>query len=228
MAIPMPTDSALLLLLQLASPSLPLGAYCYSEGLEYLTQQSVQTAEALEQWLTQQLTYGAIRIEAALMLRGYRYYHDLDPFLAWNAWLTAHKETQELRAQSWQMGKSLFNLLLSLAPHPQLSAIQTALTEPCHYALAFGLGAAHWQIPPEAALLAFLQSWVSHQITAGVKLIPLGQTAGQRILLAMNAVIQAAYPSILALADDQLYSCSLGLGLASMKHEEQYSRLFRS
>jgi urease accessory protein len=224
----MPTNSALLALLQLASPSLPLGAYCYSEGLEYLTLQAIQTAEALEHWLTQDLTYGAIRIEAALMLRGYRHHQDLNQFLAWNTWLTAHKETQELRAQSQQMGKSLLNLLTNLAPHPHLSDLQATLNEPCHYALAFGLGAAHWQIPPEMALQAFLQSWVSNQITAGVKLIPLGQTAGQRILLAMNAVIQAVYPSILALADDQLYSCSLGLGLASMKHEQQYSRLFRS
>jgi urease accessory protein len=228
MVTTMPTEIALLNLLQLASPALPLGAYCYSEGLEYLCQEDISNARQLTQWLTQELHHGAIRIEAALMLRGYRYAEDLERLEYWNHWLMAHKETQELRQQSGQMGKSLLDLLLKLNLNPVLQTIKLHWQSPIHYALMFGVAAAHWQVPLESALLAFLQSWASNLIIAGVKLIPLGQTAGQQILMNTHQVIVQVSPLILNLADDQLYCCSLGLGLASMNHESQYSRLFRS
>jgi urease accessory protein len=228
MATTMPTEIALLNLLQLASPALPLGAYCYSEGLEYLCQQEITNAQQLTHWLTQELGYGAIRIEAALMLRGYRYAQDLERLEYWNHWLTAHKETKELRQQSAQMGKSLLDLMLNLTPNPVLQRMKQQRQTAIHYALIFGVAAAHGQVPLESALLAFLQSWASNLIIAGVKLIPLGQTAGQQVLMNTHQVIVQVSPSILNLADDQLYCCSLGLGLASMNHESQYSRLFRS
>lgn len=223
-----PTEIILLNLLQLASPTLPLGAYCYSEGLEYLCQEHISNAQQLTQWLTQELHYGAIRIEAALMIRGYRYAQNFERLEYWNHWLTAHKETKELRQQSGQMGKSLLDLMLNLSPNPVLQRIKQQRQTPIHYALMFGVAAAHWQIPLESILLAFLQSWASNLITAGVKLIPLGQTAGQQVLMNTHQVIVQASQLISDLADDQLYCCSLGLGLASMNHESQYSRLFRS
>jgi len=224
----MPTETALLNLLQLASPALPLGAYCYSEGLEYLCQEGISDAQQLGQWLTQELSYGAIRVEAALMLRGYRYAQDLERLEYWNHWLMAHKETKELRQQSGQMGKSLLDLALNLTPNPLLQRIKSDWQTPIHYALMFGVAAAHWQGPLESSLLAFLQSWASNLITAGVKLIPLGQTAGQQVLMNTHQVIVQVAPLILNLTDSQLYCCSLGLGLSSMNHESQYSRLFRS
>ncbi|MFN5513408.1 MAG: urease accessory protein UreF [Cyanobacteriota bacterium] len=226
--LPVPS---LLALLQLASPALPLGAYAYSEGLEFLTQSQIQNAEALLTWLRQELGYGSIRIESAVMLRGHRCWRlgeELNGLNHWNQWLGAQRETSELRRQSQQMGRSLLQLLAQLTEEPRFSSIAETFNSPCHYALAFGMGAAHWQIPEEAALLGYLHSWASNLITAGVKLIPLGQTAGQRLLQALSADIGEQCPGLLALEDDNLYSCSLGLALASMGHEAQYSRLFRS
>jgi urease accessory protein len=219
---------SLLALLQLASPALPLGAYAYSEGLEFLTQSPIQDAEALLTWLRQELRYGSIRVDSAVMLRGYRCWPEIDGLNRWNQWLSAQREASELRRQSQQMGRSLLQLLAQLTEEPRFSAISDTLNQPCHYALAFGLGAAHWQIPEEAALLAYLHSWASNLITAGVKLIPLGQTAGQQLLRELSADMEEQCPELLALEDDNLYSCSLGLALASMGHEAQYARLFRS
>jgi urease accessory protein len=152
----------------------------------------------------------------------------------WNAWLTATKETTELRAQSWQMGNSLIRLLLDLSPPLPTSAtlslqdLASAAGTPCNYAIAFGLAAAYWQIDLTASVLGYLHSWASNLINAGVKLIPLGQTAGQQLLLGLNPDFTRCTQEILALEDEQLSSCGWGLALASMAHETQYTRLFRS
>ncbi len=219
----------LLYLLQLASPSLPVGAYSYSEGLETLVENgTVADKASLSQWLDFQLHYGSIRIDAAVMVRSYQatQIDDKKALLQWNQWLSAARETEELRNSSWQMGRSLIRLLADL--QPSIIPLKNAIGSPCNYAIAFGIAAAHWQINQEAALLAYLQSWVSNLITAGVKLIPLGQTAGQQLLLNLQPNLQAATTEILNLQDDQLSCCSWGLSLASMMHEVQYTRLFRS
>jgi urease accessory protein len=144
----------------------------------------------------------------------------------WNNWLSAARETEELRSSSWQMGRSLIRLLLEL--QPQLAFLANAAGNPCNYAIAFGIAAAHWQIDLSAAILGYLHSWTTNLITAGVKLIPIGQTAGQQLLLELHANLSSATQEILALEDDDLNSCGWGLSLASMAHETQYTRLFRS
>ncbi len=117
-------------------------------------------------------------------------------------------------------------LLLQL--QPQLASVINAVGSPCNFAIAFGIAAAHWQIDTQAALVGYLHSWATNLITAGVKLIPLGQTDGQKLLLQLNLNIINASEEILALEDDNLNSCGWGLALASMAHETQYTRLFRS
>lgn len=230
-------DLALLSILQLASPSLPVGAYSYSDGLETLIDKGViDNQQSLRQWLEQELRYGAIRLEAAAMVRAYRSVKssDLEALGYWNAWVTARQETAELRSQSWQMGYSLMRLLLDLPPQQNmlsLTSIQDLASgagTPCNYAIAFGIAAAHWQIDVTAAALGYLHSWASNLIGAGVKLIPLGQTAGQQLLLELGISITQSTQEILALEDDRLSSCGWGLALASMAHESQYTRLFRS
>ncbi|MCT7962729.1 urease accessory protein UreF [Laspinema sp. D1] len=100
--------------------------------------------------------------------------------------------------------------------------------EDCNFAVAFGIAASYWQIPPDVALLGYLQSWACNFIGAGVKLIPLGQTAGQQLLFNLQPNLVTAVQTILRVEDDDLSSCTWGLSLASMQHESQYSRLFRS
>jgi urease accessory protein len=221
--------SSLLSLLQLVSPTLPVGAYSYSEGLEYLIEKDIITDQkALENWLSQELKTGSIRLESAVLLRAYQasITQKIESLNQWNNWLSATRETLELRQQSWQMGKSLEKLLLDLIPDSHL--LFTQLDQPCNYAIAVGIGATYWQIEPSTILLAYLSSWANNLISAGVRLVPLGQTMGQRITLNLQPTLIQISQDILELTDENLYSCSWGLGLASMNHEVQYTRLFRS
>ncbi len=162
------------------------------------------------------------------MLRSSKYFPDLDKLNYWNNWLIANRETSELRRQSLQMGKSLSKLLISVTEADIFTQVLIKLTHACNYAIAFGMATSYWKINEEMALLAFLQTWANNIISAGIKLIPLGQTAGQKLLTDLNAVIINNYQNILQLEDNKLYCCSFGLGLASMNHEKQYTRLFRS
>lgn len=224
-------------LLQLSSPALPLGAYSYSDGLETLVETgAIANGEQLYQWLIQELNYGAITIEAAIMIRGFQSFinQDFTKISSWNSWLSASKETSELRLQSWQMGNSLLALVQEIATvsegnfSDKLNLKNITIDKPCNYAIAFGIAAAHGQIDQKTALLGYLHSWATHIIGAGIKLIPLGQTTGQKLLFQLNPTIIQTSDKILTLNDDDLVSCSWGLGLASMAHEVQYTRLFRS
>ena len=232
----MPDLSPLQRLLQLSSSTLPVGAYSYSEGIEWLVEAgTMPTANHLQEWLFQELAYGAIRTEAAIMVRGYQAMtnHDFQALQAWNAWLSAARETEELRLQSLQMGRSLLRLCLDL--HDQES-IDLELRKPlrpllkggCNFAIAFGITATLWHIPLESAVLGYLHSWATNLIGAGIKLIPLGQTSGQKLLFQLQTQLETATHNILILQDHELSSCGWGLALASMAHETQYSRLFRS
>jgi urease accessory protein len=222
-------NSVLLHLLQLASPALPVGAYSYSEGLESLVDRKViNNKETLEDWIKHELSYGSIRIEIAIMLRSYHSVcqNDLETLDKWNAWLSAARDTEELRQQSWQMGRSLLKLFVEL--QPQHSTFASAIESPCNYAVAFGIASACWQIEDRIAAIGYLQSWTANIISAGVRLIPLGQTAGQQILINLHDIIVRVTQEILLLKDEELGSCSWGLALASMAHQTQYTRLFRS
>lgn len=222
----------LLLLLQLCNSSLPLGAYSYSEGLETLVEEKqIIDSNSLNKWLVNELQYGSIRIELAIVIRTYNCYlkKDLESLLYWNNWFSASRETAELRQQSWQMGKSLLRLILSFEPENQsLSEVIKSFHYPCNYAIAFGIITAHWEIKIEDLLLGYIHNWVNNLISVGIKLIPLGQTEGQKLLLNINQEIITNISNILSLKDDELSSCSWGLSLASIKHENLYSRLFRS
>lgn len=218
---------ALLRLLQLASPALPVGAYAYSEGLEFLIQtEQITNAAGLQNWITAELMVGAIRVDAAIGIRAYQgqVKGDLTSIRYWNHWLTAARDGEALRLQSLQMGRSLWQLFCDLAPQAE----DVNPLEFHHFAVAFGRIAGAWNIDLELATLGFLQSWAANLINAGVKLIPLGQTQGQRLVLALHQPITQACGEILTLTDGQLESCNWGLSLAVMGHETLYSRLFRS
>ncbi|HLO47525.1 MAG TPA: urease accessory protein UreF [Kamptonema sp.] len=226
---------SLLRLLQLAA--VPVGAYSYSEGLETLVEMGIIDNQAsLKNWLEDSLQFGAIRLEAAVMVRAWKALSvgDLANLSYWNYWTTAAKETEELRLQSWQMGRSLVKLLQDMQLPLQAKGIASVqeLTEVCgsncNFAIAFGIAAVKLEIEEEAAVLGYLHSWAANLVNAGVKLIPLGQTVGQQLLLDLHSHIHVAAQEIVRLEDDKLSSCSWGLALASMAHETQYTRLFRS
>lgn len=224
-------NSALLTLLQLTSPALPVGAYSYSEGLESLIEGGwITTAGQLDRWLRESLATGSIAVEAAILRRAHRAWmaQDLNQLAYWNNWLSANRETMELQHQNWQMGRSLLKLLQDLYDRADWAEIQTAVGAECNLAIAFAIAAGLGSIDENTAVLGYLHSWASNLVSAGVKLIPLGQTAGQRLVLNLSESIVATCDRSATIPDDRLFSCSWGLSLASMAHETQYSRLFRS
>ena len=217
---------ALLKLLQLCNSSLPVGAYSYSEGLETLCfQAQLTTASDLEHWLKAELCHGSILMEGAVMIRGYQAATDPELRNYWNHWYTASRETEELRLQSLQMGRSLLKLLLNLEPDLGINDLDP---RSCNYCIAYGLAASHWQIDLQTALLGYLQSWGGNLVNAGVKLIPLGQTQGQQLIANLGEAIAHSTAQVLQWRDEDLESNSWGLQLASMNHETLYSRIFRS
>jgi urease accessory protein len=225
--------AALLRLLQLTSPALPVGAFSYSEGLETLVADgAIASAADLGQWLQRELRWGSIRLEGAVLLRCLDAFGrgDGEAISHWNQWLTSLRETEELRLQNAQMGRSLQRLLLDLpTPDGDPAALHwLRQADAPQWTVAYAAAAHLWGIPAQTALLGLLQSWAHNLISAGVRLVPLGQTDGQRLLLQLDQPLHQAVAAIAVLADGDLVACSWGQSLASMRHEVQYSRLFRS
>lgn len=224
----MDNNLALLRLLQLASPALPVGAYSYSEGLETLVAQGMITPEAVRHWLEQELALGLVRVEAAYIHRIHRSAQagQWSSIAEDNRWISALRDSEESRQQSWATGRALLRLAQDL--HPELAVPLGILGQPCNFAVGFAVLAAHWQIPASAAVLGYLHSWAANLITAAVKLVPLGQTQGQRLLIDLNPTLEATASHSATLQPDDLALGGWGAALASMQHEALYSRLFRS
>ena len=224
------TDTQLLLrLLQLVSPTLPVGAYSYSEGLETLVQQGhIMDPEAVIYWLEQELQWGMIRLDGVAVKAVYAAVAqaDQEAFLQVNRQLSALRDTEEGRQQSWSMGRALNRMAVQI--EPELTPWVTAMDTPCNFATSFGLVAAHWQIAQQAAVLGFLQSWATNLIAAAIKLIPLGQTVGQKILLDLTPALETTTAQCLETPLEDAALSNWGTSLAGMQHETLYSRLFRS
>ncbi|MBE9109446.1 urease accessory protein UreF [Nodosilinea sp. LEGE 07298] len=230
---------ALLRLLQLTSPALPVGAYSYSEGLETLVEQGiVTTPAALTHWLEQELAHGLVAIDGAALglvhhaatQAGWGDRKGVpapDFFAPLNHQLSALRDSEESRQQSWAMGRALVRMATHL--HPDLKPWFSAVGSPCNFAVAFALLAAHWEIDGRQTVLGYLHSWAANLITSAVKLIPLGQTVGQQMLLELYPVLEESCDRALAAQSlDDLYLSSWGTSLATMQHEALYTRLFRS
>ncbi|MDA8108772.1 MAG: urease accessory protein UreF [Betaproteobacteria bacterium] len=217
-------DLRLARLLQLASPALPVGAFSYSQGLEAAVEAGVvRDAASAARWIGDVLEYSVAQMEAPVLLRLHAAWRKGDAAAAerWNALFLASRETAELRAETAQMGYSLARLL------PELGVPSIGFEEVA-FPAAFARAAAHWGIEPAEALTAYLWAWLENQAMAALKAVPLGQTEGQKILLALGARIGGAVARAATLEDDELCNFAPGLALLSARHETQYSRLFRS
>jgi len=222
---------SLVRLLQLASPSLPIGAYSYSQGLERVVEDGVVLdAASARTWIGDLLELVVARAEAPVAWRlleaGRRC--DWPRFASWNAWFRASRETAELRAETEQMGGSLAKLAAELelvdAETKGLAGGWGPVTLPA----AFALAARGFRIRPQPALTAYLWAWLENQVLAAVKLVPLGQVAGQRLLASLGGAIPAIVDTAMTVADEELSTFAPGFALASARHETQYTRLFRS
>lgn len=219
---------ARLRLLQLTSPALPVGAYAYSQGLEQAIEAGwVSTADDLQDWVGGLLRHNLCALDIPVLLRLHAAWcaDDQRAVRHWSAWLHASREAAELQTEDRQLGSALARLLVDLgiaAARPWFNDAQTT------YATLFALAAARWRIAARDMALGYLWSWCENQITAALKLMPLGQTAGQRILSALIEQLPGALQRAETCADDDIGQLAPAQAIAGARHETQYSRLFRS
>ncbi|MES2939023.1 MAG: urease accessory protein UreF [Pseudomonadota bacterium] len=245
-------DAALLRLIWLASPALPVGGFSYSEGMESAIDAGLVTGEdSAGTWLVDQLHIALARADLAVLAQALRAWRDGDTarIAELDAWVRQTRETSELRQQTTQMGRSLVAWMQSVGmqhpvrPEPVEGPSATASTSSARtevessartgleysYPVAFALAANSTDAASDrGTLLAFAFGWAENMMQAALKAVPLGQSAGQRILLRLAAEIPQAVDHALALGDDERQSFTPMLAILSARHETQYSRLFRS
>lgn len=230
----MSASLAFVRLLQLASPVLPVGAYTYSQGLgQAIDRGSVADEAGAQRWIGDAMALGVARWEAPAVGRLLRAWRDGDDgaVARIDAAFIASRETAELRAETLQMGHSLARLLAGLpafvdAPGGYAGRL-AGLRAPA-FPTAWSAAAAAWDSPDGDSVAAYLWAWLENQVMAAVKAVPLGQSAGQRMLAALGARIPDLAARALLRTEEDLQNFTPGLAIASAAHETQYSRLFRS
>lgn len=221
---------SLLQLIWLASPALPVGGFSYSEGLEAAVDRSgVATETIASDWLADQLHLSLARGDLAAIAQAIPAWRtgDLHRVEQLNDWVLQTRETSELRAQAEQMGRSLLDWLRN---HDGANAahIEACARMQPTYPVAFALAASQTEAGVRDCLLAYAFGWAENMMQAAIKSVPLGQSAGQRMLARLAHVIPAAVESAMQLPDDERQAFSPMLAILSSQHETQYSRLFRS
>ena len=220
-----------LALLQLVSPALPVGAFGYSEGLEVLVQASVLcNASDVEQWLRAELQRGSVRIEAAslrLFVHDFARLSSTSDSCAYQSlieldnWLLSMRDASELRVQQCQMGMALTALMAEMG-HPLTQSL--SLSWPAAWAWA----ATSLGVPQQEMVEGYLYGWVANQLSAAVRLVPLGPTSAQVLQLRLSQLIKSQAEQLSHQDPRQLWSAGLGASMAQLAHAELYSRLFRS
>jgi urease accessory protein len=222
------TDAPLLRLLQLSSPALPIGAFAYSQGLEYAVSAGwVSDEPSARGWIRGILAEAVARLDLPILARAHAAWAAGDAAGAaeQSQFLLACRESRELVLEDQHLGQSLARVL---AGHG-IEAARSWIRDPdATFAVLYALGATAWQIPVRAALLGYAYTWSEAQTGALSRVLPLGQLAVQRILFDVTDGASAAVDLALTVPDDAIGSFSPSHALASILHETQYTRLFRS
>lgn len=217
---------------QLVSPSLPIGAFTYSQGMEWACEgEWLRDAASVKAWLASLMASSMAEFELPLIRHMKQALEEQDSglfsYLAQIAW--AGRETSELRLEEQQRGKALLTLLQQLPASqnwPELTQQQAELGKT--QLAGFSLACYHWQVDLESSLLAYLWSWLENQITVAIKTVPLGQTQGQVLLTELCDLAPQIIELSLGCEIDDLGASTPALSIASSLHETQYCRLFRS
>lgn len=219
---------ALIRLLHLVSPTLPVGAYTYSQGLEWAVETKIIHNEASAiNWISDCMEFGLARFEAvylAHMLAAWNH-GNVQRLTELDAEFIASRESAELRAETLQMGYSLARLLTDLDGFT--TPTQAGFSRPS-FPLAWSCAASAWSISPRDAIGGYLWAWAENQVMAAVKAVPLGQTAGQRMLLTLSNHIPKIAAAAVSCPLDATTNFLPAFAIASSRHETQYTRLFRS
>lgn len=219
---------ALLRLMHLVSPSLPVGAFTYSQGLEWAVEAGwVRDAADTEDWLTGELTatLAPLDLPIAARMMGAVGAGDRGELQHWIDRLLAARETSELRAEERQRGRAMADLLCTWGL-PAAADWRDLLAQ--SQTAGFAFAALRWEIAVADALGGLAFAWAENLTLAAVKLVPLGQSDGQRVLARLAGRIPATVDLALGLGDHDIGASSPALAIASARHEQQYTRLFRS
>lgn len=222
----MPNSLATLRLLQLCSSNLPVGGYSFSQGLEYALEQGwLKTTNDIAEWVEVIINESLAQQDLPLLLRLKQAYASNDKlaFETWRDFLLATRESAEMHQAEVVMGQAMYRLLNSLEIETQ-----GYRGEQLSYIAGFAIAAQHWGLSDSEALQGYLWTWLENQVAAAIKLLPMGQTDGQKMLLKQSEKIPHAVSRALAISDDNIGANLPGLAMASAWHETQYSRLFRS
>lgn len=211
---------------QLISPTLPIGAFCYSQGLEYAVEAGwVKDEDAAAEWILGQIKNNLSMLDVPVFLRMYDAWqrNDVETVEHWNAVILASRESAELYTEDCTLGQAMIRLLDGLdVTLPELQ------TDKLAFVAAFSFSCQYWSIDRQEAAHGLLWSWCENQVAAAIKVVPLGQTSGQRIMSKAIDTIACSIENALRCNDDDIGLLSPGLAIASALHETQYSRLFRS
>jgi urease accessory protein len=218
-------------LLHLASPALPIGAFSYSQGLEAAIEHSlVHDGDTARDWITSGLSNVLARGELPFLAHQIERWreHDSHALVIADEEFLASRESAELRRETQQMGWSLAQLCTQLEWGDAAHRATLNTLKPVSQPTAFAFAAHAYGASLDTTLAAYAFAWVENQSAAALKAVPLGQVAGQRIIMALRDPIDAAVQQALATPPDELNTFAPQLGILSARHESQYSRLFRS
>lgn len=223
--------TVLLRLLQLASPQFPVGGYNYSQGLEWAVEAgAVYDEGSAALWIGDVIDYTLGNFEAPILFRLYQAWADADMKRIgyWNEQFLAARESAELRAETLQMGYSAARLFNEADFWDAHTRGQLANIVPLSYPAAYTFACRAWGVRADDAVLSYLWAWLENQVAVAVKTLPLGQAAGQRLLMRLSPQVVMAAEAALSCADDAFITALPALAIASSQHETQFARLFRS
>jgi len=218
---------ALLRLFHLVSPALPIGAYAYSQGLEYAVEAGwIGDEAATLDWLLALSRHALGTLDLPILLRLQRSWRagDIAAVRSWTARLIGSRATAESRAEERHLGRALARVLIEL----ELSEAGAWRTGEASFATLFSLAAVRWQIRESDALSGYLWAWSENQVLAALKLVPLGQSAGQRMLHRLGDSMPQIVERAMHLGEEAIGVGVIAPALAGALHESQYTRLFQS
>lgn len=215
-------------LMQLCSPMLPVGAYAYSQSLEFAVSSDwVEDEKGISLWIQGLIKSSLTYLDVPLMTRLHNAWstQDKKKALYWNDYLFASRGSRELQEEEQQLAYALARLLTDLGIS---EAVEWKEKPRACFLSLFSLGAVHWKIPVSDASWGYLWMWAENQVLAAIKLLPMGQTDGQKLLSSIVDFIPECAATGLLLGDEEIGFNAPGQGMASVLHETQYTRLFRS
>ncbi len=224
-------DAALYRLMTWLSPSYPVGAYTYSHGIEYAVEAGlIGDADGLREWIATILRHGAGQVDGVTFAAAHECAgnDDIDELARVCEFAAAFRATAETALESTAQGRAFLSLTADVWATPVMDRLTEAWNGPVVYPVAVAVASAGHGIALRESLLAYLHAFAANLVSAGLRLIPLGQSDGQRVVRALEPVVGAAAETALNTPMDELGTAAPMVDICSMKHETQYTRLFRS